>query len=119
MNTLDKQILDNTLALNHSLIQQNQIYEERIALLESKISSLTPSDTVLQEEDKDNPLSTLLEGIELPTKDGNNPSTSIRATESVVHELEQVKFDLIPHYNKKLTQSQTIEVLINLYNKRK
>ncbi len=60
MNTLDKQILDNTLALNHSLIQQNQIYEERIALLESKISSLTPSDTVLQEEDKDNPLSTFI-----------------------------------------------------------
>lgn len=117
MNTLDKKILDNTLALNDSLVKQNQIYEERIALLESKIASLTPSDTVLQEDERDNPLSTLLEGIELPTKDGNNPSTSIRATESVVHELEQVKFDLIPHYHKKLTQSQTLAVLLQIYDK--
>lgn len=117
MNTLDKQILDNTLALNHSLIQQNQIYEERIALLESKISSLTPSDTVLQEEDKDNPLSTLLEGIEIPDKDASDPSTSIRTTESVIQGLEQVKFDLIPHYRKKLTQSQTLAVLLQIYDK--
>lgn len=117
MNTLDQEILDNTLALNHTLVKQNKIYAERIALLEEKVNDLTSSDDEIEEEHTDDSLSYLLAGIDIPHKDSSDPSTSIRTTESIVHELEQVQFDLIGHYHKKLTLSQVLAVLIQIYHK--
>lgn len=117
MNTLDQELLDNTLSLNQTLVKQNKIYAERISLLEEKVNELTPSDEVVQEEHTDDSLSRLLTGIDIPIKDSSDPSTSIRTTESIVHELEQVQFDLIGHYHKKLTLSQVLAVLIQIYHK--
>lgn len=102
MNNIENNLIDNALAINNNLIEQNKLYKERIDLLESSIKDISPQQNVMN-------------NIMLPRENSNSKDTSLRISDETKKALEQVRFDFIEHYRENLSYSQTIFLLIEIY----
>lgn len=126
MNDFEIKINNNTKDMNNALMTLNKIYKQRIELLEEEISSrnkdvffekLRSFDDDLDTEDT-NLSEDLLEEIKpvLDKKD-NSKSTSIRISTETKELLDKARLDFMNYYKKNLSYSQTILLLMEIYEK--
>lgn len=132
MNSFKNSLFDNTLAINKNLTTLNKLYKERIEILEKKLSNEemdSNNDNVHTdnyddffhklkhfntESEKDS--ITILSEIDLPIENTNDDKdTSLRISKETKKALEEVRFDFIDHYREKMSYSQAIYVLIEIY----
>lgn len=105
MNSIENSLLDNALAINNNLIEQNKLYKERIDILEKHINGNMSEQNIFN-------------NIILPVEDSNNKDTSLRVSDKTKKALEEVRFDFIKHYREKLSYSQSIYLLIEIYKQK-
>lgn len=124
MNHFDDNIYKNTDDINKNLVRLNELYKIRIKLLENELYNNSKSHSTDDINYKDESIDTeekykkILEDIKpaLDKKD-NSKSTSIRISTETKELLDKARLDFMNYYKKNLSYSQTILLLMEIYDK--